>query len=225
MQLALLGFDFFEAVAAGGVFGTRDFAADIIGGAGVQRPDGGFVQDVIRGLIGACIRALMPFGEGAFGLADFAVVSVGGGVLGGGFIIFFFLLLAVFFFFFFFDFFVGGFFLGFLAGGGDIVGVGTDLFHEFLEVALTLLIVFVFVKQGGADFGAGGPGFEFFDQFIVGLLAFALLFGGEDGVFLGNKVAAAILDKGLMDAEDASSCDWIALGTSASRGILDSSAP
>ena len=64
------------------------------------------------------------------------------------------------------------------------------------------MVVFVFVKQGGADFGAGGPGLEFFNQFIGGLLAFALLFGGEDGVFLGNKVAAAILDKGLVDAED-----------------------
>ena len=77
---SIRGFDLFEAGGAG--FGLRDFAADIVGGAGVQRPDGGFVEDVIRVLIpgddgGFCFR------EGAFGLAEFAGVGGGGGV--GGF--------------------------------------------------------------------------------------------------------------------------------------------
>ena len=56
MQMALLGFDFFEAVAAGGGFGTRDFAAYIVGGAGVQRPDGGFVEAVVGALVPAHYR-------------------------------------------------------------------------------------------------------------------------------------------------------------------------
>jgi len=47
----VLGFDFCEAGGAG--FGLRDFAADIIGGAGVQRPDGGFVQDVVGAFVPA----------------------------------------------------------------------------------------------------------------------------------------------------------------------------
>ena len=182
----MLGFDFCEAGGAG--FGLRDFAADIVGGAGVQRPDGGFVQDVV-GTFVPTDHWGVRFGERAFG----PVADVGG----FGFLACFFLLVVVIFF----DFFVFRLFR-LLAGGGDVVGVGADLLHEELEVVLTFLVVLVFVKQGGADFGAGGPGFEFLDEFIVGFLPFAFLFGGEDGVFLGNEVAAAILDEGLVDAEN-----------------------
>ena len=70
MIASILGFDFCEVLAAGEGFGLRDFAADIIGGAGVQGPDGGFVQNVIRVLI-PTRNWWLHFGDGAFGLVRF----------------------------------------------------------------------------------------------------------------------------------------------------------
>ena len=137
----------------------RDFAADIIGGAGVQRPEGGFVQDVFRVLIPPG-DGRFHFRDGDFERAEFA--DLGGGGSGGG----------------------GGFPCFGVIGFNLIISFVFDfLFFRFRFRFLCFIFVIGFLLG-------------------VGLLVFAFLFGGKEGGFLGNEVVAALLDQGLVDAED-----------------------
>ena len=100
----------------------RDFAADIIGGAGVQRPEGGLVQDVFRVLIPPG-DGRFHFRDGDFERAEFADLGGGGSGGGGGFpcfgVIGFNLIISFVFLFLFFLFFI--FVIGFLLGVGLLV--------------------------------------------------------------------------------------------------------